>query len=118
MKLKLDENLSRHLKTSLINLGHEVMTVADEHLLSKPDTIIASEAKKEGRILLTLDVGLADIRKAPPGTHPGIIIFRPATLGPLEVNRFVEAFASDNDLEIFRGCIVVVEQKRIRVRRP
>jgi hypothetical protein len=34
MKLKLDENLSRHLKPVLIGLGHDVLTTADENLLS------------------------------------------------------------------------------------
>ena len=37
MKLKLDENLSRHLKPILIELGHDVLTAADENLLSRPD---------------------------------------------------------------------------------
>jgi hypothetical protein len=36
MKLKLDENLSRHLKPVLIELGHDVLTAADENLLSHP----------------------------------------------------------------------------------
>ncbi len=35
MKLKLDENLSRHLKPALTGLGHDVLTAADEGLLSR-----------------------------------------------------------------------------------
>jgi hypothetical protein len=30
MKLKLDENISRHLKPVLIGLGHDVLTAANE----------------------------------------------------------------------------------------
>ena len=45
MKLKLDENLSRHLKPVLIELGHDVLTAADEDLLPPPDTEIARAAK-------------------------------------------------------------------------
>jgi hypothetical protein len=33
MRLKLDENLSRHLKRALVSLGHDVETAADEDLL-------------------------------------------------------------------------------------
>jgi len=73
MKLKLDENLSRHLKPVLASLGHDVLTAADESLLSRPDTEIAAAAFNEERILLTLDIEFADLRKYPPGTHPGII---------------------------------------------
>jgi predicted nuclease of predicted toxin-antitoxin system len=77
MKLKLDENLSRHLKSFLVSAGHNVQTCEDEGLLSQPDTLVAAAAKQENRILLTLDLGFSDTRKYPPGTHPGIILFRP-----------------------------------------
>lgn len=69
MRLKLDENLSRHLKPALIELGHDVL-------------------------------------------------FRPVSLGPLSVNRFVERFARDTDLPGLSGCVAAVEPQGIRVRRP
>jgi predicted nuclease of predicted toxin-antitoxin system len=118
MKLKLDENLSRHLKPMLTALGHDVLTAADEDLLSRPDVEVAARAAREGRILLTLDVEFADLRKYPPGTHPGIVLFRPVTLGPLSVNRFVENFARSTDLSKFSGCVAVVEPQGVRVRQP
>ncbi len=71
MKLKLDENLSRHLKASLEALGHDVMTVEDEGLLGQPDTVIGAAAHSEDRMLFTLDVGFADLRRFQPGAHPG-----------------------------------------------
>jgi predicted nuclease of predicted toxin-antitoxin system len=40
----------------LIELGHDVLTVADENLLSHPDTKIAQTAKEEQRMLMTLDI--------------------------------------------------------------
>lgn len=86
MRLKLDENLSRHLKPVLIALGHDVLTAADEDLLSSPDVQVAACAAREDRMLLTLDIEFADLRKYPPGSHPGIMLFRPASLGPLSVN--------------------------------
>ena len=97
MKLKLDENLSRHLKPVLTNMGHDVMTAADENLLSKPDTEVAYAANREDRILLTLDVEFADLRKYPPGTHPGIILFRPSSMGPSSVNSFIADFVQSAD---------------------
>jgi predicted nuclease of predicted toxin-antitoxin system len=117
MKLKLDENLSRHLKTVLTALGHEVLTAADENLLSRPDTEIARAAVEE-RMVLTLDVAFADLRKYPPGSHPGIILFRPLSLGPLSVNRFVADFVGSADLRRLAGCVAVVEPGRVRVRCP
>jgi predicted nuclease of predicted toxin-antitoxin system len=118
MKLKLDENLSRHLQAMLSHRQHDVLTAGDEGLLSQPDMIIAQAARGEGRMLMTLDLDFADLRNYPPGSHPGIVLFRPSNYGPLAVNQFVDAFVRDNDLEAFTGCLVVVEPKRIRIRRP
>ena len=118
MKLKLDENLSRHLKPALVELGHDVLTASDEDLLSRPDVEVAKCAAREGRIVLTLDIGFADLRKYPPGSHPGIILFRPVSLGPLSVNRFVGDFIRSTDLSAFSGCVAVVEPHGVRVRRP
>jgi predicted nuclease of predicted toxin-antitoxin system len=118
MKLKLDENLSRHLKPVLEALQHDVATVAEEGLLSQPDPVIGAAAKSEERMLLTLDLEFADMRKYRPGTHPGVLLFRPRSFGPLAVNHFVEDFLRENDLESFRGCVVIIEPARVRVRRP
>ncbi len=118
VKLKLDENLSRHLRQALGNLQHDVTTAAEEGLLSKPDTAVAVAAKDKGRILLTLDVEFADLRKYPPGTHPGVVLFRPRSFGPVTVNRFVEEFVRSSDLRLLAGCVVVVDPTRVRVRWP
>ena len=118
MKLKLDENLSRHLKPVLNGLGHDVLTAADENLLSRPDTEVAAVSIKEGRMLLTLDVEFADLRKYPPGAHPGIILFRPSSFGPLTVNRFIADFVRSTDLEALAACVAIVDPTRVRVRSP
>jgi predicted nuclease of predicted toxin-antitoxin system len=118
MKLKLDENLSRHLKPVLTEFGHDVLTAADENLLSRPDTEIASAAKKEKRMLLTLDIEFADLRKYPPGSHPGVILFRPLSLSPLSVNAFIADFIRRTELEKLAGCVAVVDPVHVRIRSP
>jgi predicted nuclease of predicted toxin-antitoxin system len=118
MKLKLDENLSRHLKSLLAPFGHDVTTAADEGLLSRPDADVANAAKAEGRVLLTLDLDFANVLAYPPGSHPGIVLFRPATLGPLEVNHLIEEFVRKTALNELAGCLTVVDPGRVRVRRP
>jgi len=118
MRLKLDENLPRDLKTILSGLEHDVRTVDDEGLLSQPDPVVARAAKAESRMLMTLDVEFGDIRKYPPGAHPGIILFRPRSFGLLTVGRFVEEFVRTSDLQGLVGCVAVVEPARVRVRFP
>ncbi len=70
MRVKLDENLSRHLKPAIAALGHDAVTVGDEGLLGEPDTAVGRAARSEGRMLLTLDVEFGDLRKYPPGPPP------------------------------------------------
>jgi hypothetical protein len=93
-------------------------TAFDENLLSKPDTEIALEAFQEERMILTLDVAFAYLRKYPPGSHPGIIVFRPNSFGPLSVNKFILKFMESSDLIELSSCIVIVEPSNVRVRFP
>ncbi len=118
MKLKLDENLSRHLKPELVKLGFDTDTVHDEGLRGRSDADVGSAAAAADRVVLTLDVEFADIRKHPPGSHPGIVLFRPRSLGETAVGEFVLAFARSAAALELRGCVVVVEPDKVRIRRP
>ena len=118
MRLKLDEKLSQELKGVLSSLGYDVSTAADEGLLSRPDAVVAGAARAENRVLPTLEVEFANLTKHPPGTHPGIILFRPRTLGPLAVNEFIRDFLARTDVPPLAGCVVVVDPTRTRVRWP
>ena len=92
MRIKLDENLSRHLKTGLIENGHEVSTAADENLFGKADADVAAAAKLENMIVFTLDVAFADLRRFFFGDYLGIVLFRFGSFGPVMVNCFVLDF--------------------------
>src|SRR5436309_8796046 len=79
---------------------------------------VAAAAKSENMMVFTLDVAFADLRRFPPGNHPGIVLFRPRSLGPITVNRFVLDFVRDQNLESLAGSIVIAEPNRIRIRGP
>lgn len=118
MRIKLDKNISRHLKAFLSEAGHDATTAAEQNLLGKSDVEVGAAARREGRLIFTLDIEFADLRKFAPGTHPGVVLFRPRSMGPLAVNRLILSFAQETDLAALAGCVVVVEPDRIRVRRP
>lgn len=118
MNIKLDENLSRYLKGSLLQAGYDAATAYEQGLAGKSDQEVARIARNENRIVFTLDLEFADLRKFPPGSSPGVVVFRPRSLGPLAVNQFVLRFVQESNLEELMGCTVVVEPHRVRVRRP
>ena len=117
MKIKLDENLSRHLKGSLLQAGYDTATAFDQGLVGKFDQEVAAAARDEGRMVFTLDLEFANLRKFPPGSSPGVVVFRPRSMGPLAVNEFILRFVKESNLEELSGCTAVVEPNRVRVRR-
>ncbi len=84
MKFKIDENLSNEIADDLRALGLDADTVHDEGLTGAPDAQILAKIKTESRVLLTLDKGIADVRRFPPDQYSGIVLFRPPSSGRSE----------------------------------
>lgn len=118
MRFERDENLPQLLAPVLAGLGHDLCTTAEEGLLGKRDEDVGAAAAQESRMVFSLDLDFADLRKFPPGPHPGIVVFRPRSMGPFAVRDFVLAFASGTDLSHLASCVAIVEPGRVRVRRP
>jgi hypothetical protein len=71
VRLKLDENITVAAAGPLVELGHDVDTVADEQLVGRPDPDVFAAAIADERALVTVDLGFRDPREYPPGTHHG-----------------------------------------------
>jgi predicted nuclease of predicted toxin-antitoxin system len=63
LKFKVDENLPFEVALELNAAGHDALTVGQQSLSGQPDPRIAQVCQSEGRALLTLDQGFADIRR-------------------------------------------------------
>lgn len=117
MKIKLDENVPTDLTEPLKAAGHDVDTVTAEGLRGRPDADLWDATRGAGRFLITQDLDFSDVRRFEPGTHPGLLLVRLRT--PTR-RRLVERLGSvmrSTDLAQWRGCVVVVSDHRIRVRR-
>ena len=71
MKFKLDENLPVSSAAILTSVGHDVDTVTHEGLIGAPDRDVVVAATEAGRMLISRDCGLGDIRAYPPGPSRG-----------------------------------------------
>ena len=76
MKFKIDENLPAQAATILQQAGFGAHTVLDEALCGAADQTLASRARDEARVLITLDLDFANIRAYPPSLYSGIIVLR------------------------------------------
>ena len=116
MKIKIDENLPVSLASLFDEFGHDADTVEDEGLLGHSDDEVWFAAKSEDRLIVTQDLDFADMRRfAGPG-NPGVILLRLDNFSKPSIMRRIHEVLRSEDLN-WRGCIVVVNQKRIRVRK-
>ena len=116
MKFKIDENLPHEIAGDLRAAGHEADTVVDEGMTGAPDSAILSLVQAEGRALLKMDKGIADIRLYPPHLYAGIILFRPAVTGRDATLAFVRQHLPALLQSNLNGHLYVVSEIGIRVR--
>ncbi len=118
MKIKLDENLPERLVAALAALGHDIDTVRAERLNGQADPNVWSATQATKRFLITQDLDFSDVRRYEPGTHVGLLLVRLTRPGRNDLfERVVTVFQTEN-VEDWRGCLVVVTDRKIRVRRP
>ena len=67
MKFKTDENLPEEAAELLRSAGHDASTVIGQSMGGAPDPDLASLCRREQCVLVTLDLGFADIRTYPSG---------------------------------------------------
>lgn len=118
MRIKLDENLPTGLADEPTVRGHDADTVIDEGLDGQPDPVVVAAATDAGRVLVTLDRGIGDLRRYPPGSHAGVLVLRPTSQDPAPVLALVDRPLPTQDPDNLTGCVAIVEARRVRIRRP
>jgi predicted nuclease of predicted toxin-antitoxin system len=89
MKFKLDEHLPNEIADDLRQDGHDALTVFDQGLAGALDINLMRVVQAEGRVILTMDKGIANVTIYPPGLYAGIVLFRTAQTGRGAVLQFV-----------------------------
>ena len=117
MKIKLDENLPERLATVLTRLGHDVDTVYAERLNGRVDADVWNGTQTAERFLITQDLDFSDMRRYVPGTHAGLLLVRLARPGRSALLERVSQVFETEKVEDWAGCLVVVTDRKVRVRR-
>jgi len=118
MKIKLDENLPVRLVELIGELGHNVDTVGQQGLTGQPDAAVWEAAQKSGRLLITQDMDFSDTRRYKPGSHHGIVLVRLRDPGRQALRERIENLFRTEDVNAWKGCFVVVTDRKTRVVRP
>ena len=119
MKLKLGENFGRRCVDFLISSGHDVATVAGQHMSGAADQDVIQAYHAESRCLVTLDLDFANPLRFKPANYSGIAVIRLSGRGNYaELLTAVTTFAKALETEPIDHKLWIVEIGRIRVYRP
>ena len=116
MRFKVDENLPQELVSDLAEASYDAETVVKEGMAGIADRDLLEATRHEGRVLLTLNKGIANVRTYPPTAFPGIVLFRPSSMGRGEVLKFVRRHLHEVLQLELKGRLVVVTAGGIRFR--
>ena len=118
MKIKLDENLPERLIPVLTALGHNMDTVRAERLNGQADPNVWSATQVAQRFFITQDLDFSDMRRYTPDTHAGLLLVRLTRPGRDTLLERVSTVFQTENVEGWTGCLVVVTDRKVRVRRP
>lgn len=116
MKFKVDENLPGEIVADLRTAGHDADTVFGEGLAGAPDPVLMAHVQAEGRAILTMDKGIADLRAYPPALYAGLILLRPRMTGRSATLAFVRKHLPTLLASPLAGHLYVITETGIRVR--
>lgn len=115
MRFKIDENLPIRAAELLRDAGHDAASVLEQKLGGVDDAALSAVCRVEGRVLVTLDAGFADIRAYPPGEAPGIVVLRPAIQSGENIVDLLAGVLTLLSKETVERKLWIVEEGRVRI---
>jgi predicted nuclease of predicted toxin-antitoxin system len=118
LAVKVDENLGESHARLVREAGYDCDRVTDEGLSGASDEELWAKVVAESRLFITLDLDFSDVRRYPPGTHPGVLLLRPIDSARDSVAAVLRKVLERHDLHDLVGCLAIADVDRTRIRRP
>jgi len=119
VRVKLDENLGRRGAERLRAAGHDVATVHGQGLCSASDPQLLEACRREGRCLVSLDLGFANPMVFRPSEYAGIAVLRlPSRPAADDLPAMMDLLVAEMKVASLEGRLWVVEPGRIRQYQP
>ena len=117
MKLLLDQGLPRSSAQTLRQSGLEALHTGDCGLASVSDFEILEAARRQGRVLVTLDADFHAILALSGASTPSVIRIRIEGLRAEAITHLVQTVLDRCCEDLDKGAVVSVTEGRIRVHR-
>ena len=117
-KFVIDEDMPRSTGATLERHGYDVRDIRDYGLRGAEDEKIYEFAQSEEAVILTGDKGFGNILRFPLGRHFGIVVVHfPNEMPTIEVNHHLLQRFEDLSEDDFRGNLIIIEPRKIRIKR-
>lgn len=116
MKFLIDNALSPQLARGLVAAGFDAIHVRELGLGAAEDEIIFNLARVEERVIVSADTDFGSLLVEYQGTKPSFILFRRVADEPKQQLALLLANLDAVLGPLENGSVIVIEQRRIRVR--
>lgn len=117
MRFLVDNALSPIVAEGLRQAGHDAMHVRDRGMATAKDEAILSLAEQEQRVLVSADTDFGTLLAMRRTRQPSFLLLRRLDRRPLAQLAVILANLPRVEESLAEGNVVVLEDKRIRIRR-